>query len=167
MIQYRHCNNVTDEIMANNLLKQLEDLSESIESIIDEQTKSIFHKLLNVVETLSSDNAKLRAENQRLRDENNQLKGEQGQPSIRQQTSGKGKPHDSEKERKLRGKKKKKKTKRKKHKITVDRTEKCEMDVSLLPPDAEFKGYQSVVIQDIKSARIMLNFCDLVITRLH
>ena len=45
--------------------------------------------------------------------------------------------------------KKKKKSKKKKHKIQVNRTQICDVDQNQLPPDARFKGYQSVVVQDI------------------
>jgi hypothetical protein len=93
-------------------------------------------------------NDKLQEENQKLRDENNRLKGEQGKPSIRKQAQG-SQNHSSETERKSR-KKKKKKSKTKKHKIKIDRTEICAVDKSQLPADAEFKGYQPVIVQDIK-----------------
>ena len=106
--------------------------------------------LINLVETLSEENEKLKVEIQKLRDENNRLKGEQGKPNIRgNQGGGKGKNLSSEKERKKRKEKKKKKSKRKKTKIAIDRTEVCEVDHSKLPADAEFKGYESVLIQEI------------------
>ena len=106
--------------------------------------------LINLVETLSEENEKLKVEIQELRDENNRLKGEQGKPNIRgNQGGGKGKNLSSEKERKKRKEKKKKKSKRKKTKIAIDRTEICEVDHSKLPADAEFKGYERVLVQEI------------------
>ena len=106
--------------------------------------------LINLVETLSEENEKLKFEIQKLRDENNRLKGEQGKPNIRgNKGGGKGKNLSSEKERKQREEKKKKKSKRKKTKIAIDRTEVCEVDHSKLPADAEFKGYESVLVQEI------------------
>ena len=106
--------------------------------------------LINLVETLSEQNEELKVENQKLRDENNRLKGEQGKPNIRgNKGGGKGKNLSSEIERKQREGKKKKKSKRKKAKIAIDRTEVCEVDRSKLPADAEFKGYERVLVQEI------------------
>ena len=101
-----------------------------------------------MLEYVISENDRLKDENQKLRDENNRLKGEQGKPSIRKQTKGDSK-HSSESERKPRGKNKKKSSKKKKDKINIDRIEVCEVDISNLPPNAKFKGYQSVVVQDL------------------
>ena len=106
--------------------------------------------LINLVETLSEENEKLKVEIQKLRDENNRLKGEQGKPNIRgNKDGGKGKNLSSEKERKKRKEKKKKKSKSKKKNIRINRSEVCEVDQSKLPADAEFKGYESVLIQEI------------------
>ena len=104
--------------------------------------------LFQLIERLSQENEKLKAENQKLRDEISLLKGEQGKPKIR----GNKKPGEnisSERERKKREKKKKKKSKAKKHKIKIDRTEVCKVDRSNLPQDAEFKGHESVIVQEI------------------
>jgi len=127
----------------------LEALSQEIDLIADEKIKSIQKTLLNLLEAVVSDNDKLRDENQKLRDENNRLKGEQGKPTIRKQTRD-NKNISSESERKPRGERKKKKSKKKKHKIKVDRVVVCDVDKSQVPPDAVFKGYQPVVVQDIK-----------------
>ena len=106
--------------------------------------------LINLVESLSEQNEKLKIEIQKLRDENNRLKGEQGKPNIRgNKGSGKNTDLSSEKERKQREGKKKKKSKRKKGEIPIDRTEVCKVDLSKLPADAEFKGYESVFVQEI------------------
>ena len=106
--------------------------------------------LINLVERLSEQNEELKLENQKLRDENNRLKGEQGKPNIRgNKGGGKGKNVSSEEERKQRGGKKKKQSKRKKAEIAIDRTEVCKVDRAKLPADAEFKGYEKVVVQEI------------------
>ena len=106
--------------------------------------------LINLVEKLSEQNEELKAENQKLRDENNRLKGEQGKPDIRgNKGDGKAKNLSSEKERKQRKVKKKKKSKRKKENIQINRTEKCRVDQSKLPADAEFKGYEHALVQEI------------------
>ena len=105
--------------------------------------------LINLVERVSEENEKLRVENQKLRDENNRLKGEQGKPNIRGNAAGGGKNLSSEKQRKQRKEKKKKKSKSKKTNIQIDRTEVCKVDHSKLPADAEFKGYEPVLVQEI------------------
>ena len=105
--------------------------------------------LINLVERLSEENEKLKIEIQKLRDENNRLKGEQGKPKIPgKKGSGKGKNISSEKDRKQReGKKEKPKSKKKN--IPIDRTEICKVDPSILPADAEYRGYEPVFVQEI------------------
>jgi hypothetical protein len=129
------------------LQKIVTNLTQDIELITDEKNRAILKILLNLIEHLASENDKLQNENQKLRDENNRLKGGQGKPNIRKQSAM---DHSSEKERKPKCKrKKKKKSKNKKHKIKVNRTQICDVDKNQLPPDARFKGYQSVIVQDI------------------
>jgi len=103
--------------------------------------------LLNLVEELKSENDALREEVQKLRDEVNRLQGEQGQPTVK---PGKKKPkqdHSSEKERR-RPKKWGKGSKV--DKIKIDREETLSLEQSHLPADAQFKGYEAVVVQDIQ-----------------
>jgi len=103
--------------------------------------------LLNLVEELKSENDALRQEVQSLRDEINRLRGEQGKPSVK---PGKKQPppdHSSEKERR------RPRTWQKKSKvdqIKIDREETLTVDRNQLPADAEFKGYETVVVQDIQ-----------------
>jgi len=132
----------------------LSKLNPAIESIVDKETKTIISVLLNLVETLVGECAGLAEEVQRLRDENNQLKGEQGKPKIRKQKNDddddqQSSNHSSEKERKNAEKQKKQKSKKKKRKIKIDREVVCSVDKSTLPEDAQFKGYETSVIQDI------------------
>jgi hypothetical protein len=103
-------------------------------------------KLLNLVETLSQENRELKRQNQELRDEINRLKGEQGKPKIKPKKKT-PEQYSSEKERK-RPKKRKKRSKKDRIKIHDSRI--CSVDKSLLPKDAKFKGYDRVVVQDIK-----------------
>lgn len=127
------------------LQETIAGLAQEIDAITDEKIKSIQKTLLNIIELLFAENEALRKENQQLRDENNCLKGEQGKPSIRKQSQ----PNlSSEKDRKPRGQQSKKKVKKKK-KHTIHRVEICDVDPSLLPADARFKGYQSTIIQNI------------------
>ena len=103
--------------------------------------------LLNLVEELKSENDALREEVQKLRDEVNRLQGEQGRPSVKSNKKQPAADHSSEKERR-RPKKWRKGSKV--DKIKVDREEIVPIDQDQLPEDAEFKGYEAVVVQDIQ-----------------
>ena len=83
--------------------------------------------------------------NQRLKDEINRLKGEQGKPDIKPNR----KNISSEQERKKHQKTAHKKRRKNPH-IKINRTEICKVDNSQLPADAQFKGYQSVIVQGLK-----------------
>lgn len=106
-------------------------------------------ELLNLVESMKQENQTMRGEVQRLRDEINRLKGEQGKPKFKAEKSkdDKGTDHSSEDERRV-PKEWRKQPKR--HKIVIDREEKLGVDKSILPTDAEFKGYEEAVVQDIR-----------------
>lgn len=115
-----------------------------LSQIEDEKMRQLVGSLLNIIEAMSADNGRLREENQQLRDEINRLKGEQGKPDIKP-----SKPfpnHSSEKER-HQPRKHQKKSKR--NEIRIDREEVLLLDRALLPPDAVFKGYEEVVVQEI------------------
>jgi regulator of replication initiation timing len=111
-------------------------------------SKAVF-VLLQLVERLNQENEILKIENQKLRDEVNLLKGEQGKPNVRGNKKGDQGNVSSESERKQREKKGERKPKTKKDKIKIDRSEICKVDQSELPNDAEFKGYESIVVQEI------------------
>jgi hypothetical protein len=118
-----------------------------LSNIQEENARQLIVRLLNLIEDLSADLRDAQAETQRLRDENNRLKGEQGKPNVKA-----NKPklpqsdHSSEKERR---KSKPHKKRRKKAAIQVHREQTLEVDKATLPADAEFKGYEDVVIQDV------------------
>lgn len=117
---------------------QIEDLESARQAIV---------LLLNLVEEIKSEQEALRAEVQRLRDENNRLKGEPGKPVVK---PGKKPPpgdHSSEKERR------RSRTWRKGRKVNqlkIDREEVLSVEPDRLPADAEFKGYEGVVVQDLQ-----------------
>jgi hypothetical protein len=115
--------------------------------IQDEDIKRVVQHLANLLEQALADNDTLRAENQRLKDEINRLKGEQGKPSIKpsKPASAPG-DHSSEQARK-RPQTWKKDTKN--DKIVPDRTEILPLDTATLPADAQFKGYERVVVQNL------------------
>ena len=128
----------------------LHNIDFRVDSSLQEPHAGTLPILTNLVERLSEENEELKIENQKLRDENNRLKGEQGKPNIRgKKGSGKGKNVSSENERKKREGKKKKKSKSKKKNIPIARTETCKVDPSILPADAEYRGYEPVFVQEI------------------
>jgi len=102
--------------------------------------------LLNFIETLSQENRELKLRIQELRDEINRLKGEQGRPEIKPEKKT-PKQYSSEKERK---EPKERVKHNKKDQIKTHDIQTCHIDKSLLPKDARFKGYDPVVVQDIK-----------------
>lgn len=110
-----------------------------------EKARQAIGLLLNMIEELKQENQRMREEIQQQRDEINRLKGEQGRPEIKG-----NKPeshHSSEKERQ------KAKTWQKSSKqanLRIDREEKLSVDPNRLPADAEFKGYEAVIVQDIR-----------------
>jgi hypothetical protein len=103
--------------------------------------------LLNLVEELKQENEAQRVEIQRLRDEVNRLKGEQGKPNIK--ANKKSSDHSSEKERKQPQTRRKRKKRRPHNEVSVDREEKVAVPADELPEDAEFKGYEAVLVQDL------------------
>ena len=133
----------------NELHKIFETLAPLSDKGANEPLSQALSLLFQRLEQLEEENARLQAENQHLRDEINRLKGEQGTPDIRGNTR-KSRDISSEKERKHREPKKEKKSKAKKHNIVIDRVEVCRVDKATLPNDAEFKGYESVIIQEIR-----------------
>jgi hypothetical protein len=108
--------------------------------------KNLIKLLLNVIESQSQIIEELRKENQSLKDEINRLKGEKGKPKIS--------PNVPEKKEVIQNpsvKKKKDWSKSaKKPSIKIDRIEVRHVDKTILPPDAEQKGYRTVIIQNIR-----------------
>lgn len=131
------------EVLVDQLLQNIDP-----SGIAARTLRQTIELLLNLVEQLSSFVKNLTQENQRLRDENNRLKGEQGKPDIKgKQPRGEKTNHSSEKERKT-PKSHEKGFKNKS--IKIDRQQILSYPLELLPVDAQFKGYESVVVQDIK-----------------
>jgi hypothetical protein len=130
-----------DSMLEDFDLKRIEDIAGAREAI---------GRLLNLVEELAGENRELREENQQLGDEINRLKGEQGKPTIKpnkKATAPVQTNYSSERERhKAKDRKKADKVSR----IKIDREEVVKVDPAQLPPDAQFKGYVKVVVQDIK-----------------
>ena len=133
----------------------LEHLRLDLESLEAPEVKASVVVLLNLVEALASENETLRAEQQRLKDEINRLKGEQGKPEVKGKnrqaqdisSEQERQTHAVEPEPKEKGKRKRA-SKRKQ--IRIDRRQTCRVERDQLPADAVFKGYESVVAQELK-----------------
>ena len=123
----------------------LEDLD--LHSIADEQAHELVRRLLNLLEDVRADLRAAQAEIQRLRNEINRLKGEQGQPAIKPNTP-QPLPKDLSSEQERRTPKAWSKG-RKTDRIPIDREQVVAVDPADLPPDAVFKGYEDVVVQDV------------------
>ena len=106
-----------------------------------ESVKEQIIALLNTIEHLVHESAKLREENQQLRDEIARLKGEKGKPKIRPSVPVR-EPFS------LKPKSKGWSKGSKKDKVKVDRQVTVSVDRPL-PPDAHFACYRKVVIQDV------------------
>ena len=114
-----------------------------------ESLRDIVKLLLNIVEQQSDQLEQLRQENQELKDEINRLKGEQGRPKFPKAKEGAARDISSEKKRRKKNRKKGKK----KPNIDIDRTEFVRVDKSVLPADAQFKGYDEVIQQELRLIR--------------
>lgn len=123
----------------------LEDLD--LSQIQDEKARALIGRLLNLVEQLTADLREAQVEIQRLRDEVNRLKGEQGQPKMKGNTPKPPlKDHSSEQERR---KPRERHKGSKKATIQIQREQEVVVNPTSLPADAEFKGHEDVVVQDI------------------
>lgn len=125
----------------------LEDID--LAAIQDEKIRQLVLRLLNLIEELAADLREAQAEIQRLRDEINRLKGEQGRPKVKGNTPKASPPadHSSEKERRRTRPHRKR---AKKAMIRIDRHQVLTIDPATLPADAEFKGHEAVVVQDLR-----------------
>jgi len=136
--------------MSHQKIKEiLHNIDFRVDSSLQEPRSEALPILINLIERLSEENEKLKIEIQKLRDENNRLKGEQGKPKFPgKKGNGKGKNISSEKDRKRR-EEKEEKPKSKKKNTPIDRTEICKVDPSILPADAEYRGYEPILVQEI------------------
>ncbi len=113
-------------------------------AIEDEGVRQVVLYLMNLVESQHTKIQEQAEEIQRLRDEINRLKGEQGKPKIK---ANKPAPHlSSEKERK---ESKPHHKAKKQGEIRIDRVEVLKVEKLRLPQDAQFKGYEEVIVQDV------------------
>jgi hypothetical protein len=117
-------------------------------SIADVGAGQAMRAVLNLVEELAAENRALRTELSQVKDELARLKGGSGRPKVPPgKATGGGTDYSSEQERRAAPKSWQKRGKQ--DRIRIDRTERMAVDPATLPADAEFKGYETVVVQDL------------------
>lgn len=124
--------------------------------IEDEALRQQFIVLVNWLEKALTENRQLKEEIAALKDELTRLKGGQGRPPL---TGSKSKAKNDDPLAEFKNRKpptiasphkdrSRKDTKN--AKLVIDRVETLGLDKASLPPDAVFKGYAEVVVQDVK-----------------
>jgi Transposase IS66 family len=114
-------------------------------TIEDEGLRQVFITLMNLVENLSAKVTEQAEEIQRLRDEVNRLKGEQGKPRSKPK-----KPAPALSSEKERRESKPHHKAKKQAQVRIDRVEVVKVDQQRLPHDAQFKGDEDVIVQDME-----------------
>jgi hypothetical protein len=125
----------------------------NLDAIQDDATRKAVVVLLNVVQQLVEQNQRLCAQNQALSDELARLKGQPPRPRFPPAPPAAGRPNiTSEKERKQ-----SKPRNPGARRIRIDREQVLAVDRATLPADAEFKGYEDKLVQEliIKSDNVL------------
>jgi hypothetical protein len=117
-----------------------------VAGIQDERARECIRLLLNLVESLTADLRRAESEILYLREQLNRRQGGGGKPDQPKDTAG-AKSQSSEKER---AERKQPIRRSKLERIRIDREEVLKLDRASLPPDAEFKGYEDVVVQELR-----------------
>lgn len=134
-----------------------EELSRlDLASIGDVGARQAIRALLNLVEELVAENRALRTELGQVKDELARLKGGSGRPKIPPGPAGGSTDYSSEQERRPAPKSWQKRGKQ--DRLRIDRTERVAVDPATLPPDAVFKGYETVVVQNLVLRRDTVAF---------
>ena len=138
---------------ADALLDQVQKID--LAGIEDERARAVIRLLLNLVEDLRRELKKAHQEIAYLR-ERLRLRQGGGKPGDKPESSPPQQPtHSSEKERS----EPKPHTKRAKlSEIQIDKEVKLDMDRATLPPDAEDKGYEAMVVQELRIATENVRF---------
>jgi hypothetical protein len=135
------------------LLDQVQKID--LSGIAEEGTRAIVGLLLNLVEDLRIELKKAHQEIAYLRERLGLGPGGAGKPGDQPGSSPSQQTHSSEKERK----EPQPRTKRAKlSEIRIDKEVKLDLDRATLPPDAQDKGYQAVVVQELRIATENVRF---------
>src|ERR1035438_9996731 len=127
------------------LLDQVQEID--LAGIRDERERAIIGLLLNLVEDLRGELRKAHQEIAYLREQLRLGQGGEGRPGDKPESSPPQQTHSSEKERK----EPKERTQRAKlSEIKIDKEVKLDLDRTNLPSDAEDKGYEAVVVQELR-----------------
>jgi len=124
------------------MLEQLSHIN--LNTIFDPNAKSLLILCLNVIETQQQQITELKELVQSQKDEIAKLKGEQGKPEFKPEKENK----DISSQNRTEGNKLHNKT-GKKTIIPIDKEIICQVNREILPVDAVFKGYETVIQQDI------------------
>jgi uncharacterized small protein (DUF1192 family) len=116
-----------------------------LNKIEDPHAKQCVLTLLNLLESQLQQISALKEQIQLLRDEIARLKGQQGKPDVKPNKPAPD--HSSEDQRRLPTVWQKKP---KRHLLKITRTCDVPLDLTTLPADAEFKGYEEFTVQDLK-----------------
>ena len=119
-------------------------------SIQDERARKCIELLLNLVESLTADLRKAQAEILYLKQQLKRGGKGGGGPSGPSKETARPTPRSSEKQRDEPPETSKRGKGSKLDRIRIDREEVLKLDRTALPPDAEFKGYEEVVVQDLR-----------------
>jgi hypothetical protein len=129
-------NDATEEIITLDV--------EKIDFDDKEATKELFRKLLNFIEFQAQEIRRLNEIIQQQSDEIARLKGEKGKPKIAPKVPPRDpRPSSTEKSKKW-------SKDSKNPKIKIDRVVLLAIEPDILPQDAEYRGYSSIIIQNIK-----------------
>jgi len=132
------------------LLEQIQKID--LTGIEDERARAVIRLLLNLVEDLRGDLKKAHQEIAYLRERLGLRQGGEGKPGDK---SSPQPPRSSEKERN----EPKERTKRVKlNEIKIDKELKLDLDRAKLPPDAQDKGYEEKVVQELRIATENVRF---------
>jgi len=135
------------------LLEQVQKID--LTAIADQEARAIVGLLLNLVEDLRGELKKAHQEIAYLRERLGGRQGGGGKPGGQPGSAPSPQTHSSEKERK----EPRERTKRAKlSEIHIDREVQLDVDRATLPPDAQDKGYQAVVVQELRIATENVRF---------
>jgi len=129
----------------------LEEIDPS--TIEDPTLRQQFIKVLDALEAALARISGLEKENQRLKDDNNQLKGGSPKPQLLAKKGNYARP-----KKKADPKKKTRARASKQAKLVVTRTEELLLAKAALPKDAQFKGFVTVLVQDISFKAEVIRF---------